>query len=141
MEARGESAASDDGGGPVNVAQQSRAHHRRQRQRNDRRSHHGDRQRQREFAEHSAYKAGHKEQRYENRNQRHRQRNDREPDLLCAAQGRLQRAFAIFHVTHDVLDHDDGVVDHKARAYRQGHERQVVEGKSAEPHHAESCDQ
>ena len=50
-------------------------------------------------------------------------------------------SFAIFHVTHDVLDHDDGVVDHKARAYREGHERQVVEGKSAEPHHAESCDQ
>ena len=40
--------------------------------------------------------------------------------------------FALLHVADDVLDHDDGVVDHEAGADRQRHQRQVVEAEAAE---------
>ena len=48
---------------------------------------------------------------------------------------------AVLDVAHDVLDHDDGVVDHEAGADGQRHQRQVVEREAAEPHHAEGRDQ
>ena len=38
-----------------------------------------------------------------------------------------QRRFAHFHVADDVLEHDDGVVDHEADGENQRHHGQVVE--------------
>ncbi|KTT90187.1 hypothetical protein NS44R_14905, partial [Mammaliicoccus sciuri] len=35
---------------------------------------------------------------------------------------------------HDVLDHDDGVVDHEADGYRERHQRQVVDREAGQPH-------
>ena len=51
------------------------------------------------------------------------------------------RALALLDMAHDVLDHDDGVVDDEAGADGQRHQRQVVEAEAAEPHHPEGGDQ
>ena len=114
------------------MAKQPAAHHRRQRQRHDRRGDHGNRERQREFSEHAADDAGHEQQRNEHRDQRHRQRDHGEADLLGAAQRRVERLLAVLDVADDVLDHDDGVVDHEAGADGQRHQRQIVEAEAGE---------
>ena len=49
--------------------------------------------------------------------------------------------FALLDVAGDVLDHDDGVVDHEARRDRQRHQRQVVEAEARKVHDAEGADQ
>ena len=51
------------------------------------------------------------------------------------------RLLALLDMAHDVLDHDDGVVDDEAGADGQRHQRQVVEAEAAEPHHPEGGDQ
>ena len=119
------------------MAQHARAHHGGQRQRNDRRDDDGDRQRQRELAEHAPHEAGHEQQRDEDGDQRQGERDHREADLARALERRLHRALALLHVAHDVLDHDDGIVDDEAGADGQRHQRQVVEREAAEPHDAE----
>ena len=63
------------------------------------------------------------------------------PISLGAAQRRLQRLLAVLDVAHDVLDHDDGVVDHEAGADGQRHQRQIVEREAGKPHHPEGRDQ
>ena len=123
------------------MLQELGGHHRRQRQRDDRRDDDGDGQRQRELAEHAADEAGHEQQRDEHGDQRQRQRDDREADLAGAVERGLQRLGALLQVAHDVLDHDDGVVDDEAGADGQRHQRQVVEGEAAEAHHREGGDQ
>ena len=122
-------------------AQKPRAHHRRQCQRYDRRDDDGNRQRQRELAEHAADETRHEQERDENRNQRHRQRYHREADLARAIEGGLHRLLALFEMAHDVLDHDDRIVDDEAGADRQRHQRQVVDAEAAEIHDAERGDE
>ena len=53
----------------------------------------------------------------------------------------VHRLFAVFHMADDVLDHHDGVVDDKAGADGQRHQRQIVEREAEEPHAAEGRDQ
>ncbi len=79
------------------------------------------------FAEQPADDAAHEQQRDEHRDQRKGDRDDREADLTGALERRLERAVALFEVAHDVLDHDDRVVDHEADRDRQRHQRDVVE--------------
>ena len=57
------------------------------------------------------------------------------------AQGGLQRRFALFDVTGDVLDHHDRVVDDEAGRDRQRHQRQVVQAVAQHVHHGEGADQ
>ena len=63
------------------------------------------------------------------------------PISRAPLQRRLHRALARLDVAHDVLDHDDDIVDDEAGADGQRHQRQVVEPEAAEPHHAEGRDQ
>ena len=44
-------------------------------------------------------------------------------------------------MTGDVLEHDDGIVDHEAGGHRQRHERQVVEAIAQEIHRPEGADE
>ncbi len=44
-------------------------------------------------------------------------------------------------IAGDVLDHDDGVVDHEAGGDRQRHQGQIVERKAEQIHRAEGADQ
>ena len=48
---------------------------------------------------------------------------------------------AFLHMPHDVLDLDDGVVDHEADRDRQGHQREVVEAVAELVEHREGADQ
>ncbi len=46
-----------------------------------------------------------------------------------------------FYVPRDVLDHDDGVIDDKARRDGEGHQGEVVEAEPQEIHGAEGADE
>ncbi|GCC49127.1 hypothetical protein chiPu_0033630, partial [Chiloscyllium punctatum] len=121
--------------------QQLGAGHRDQRQR-----HHGgdqdrDRQRDGEFAEQAADDVAHEQQRDQHRDQRHRQRDDGEADLLGAAERRLEWRLALFDVSRDVFDHDDGVVDHEAGGDGQRHQRQIVQAEAEQIHRPKRADQ
>ena len=59
----------------------------------------------------------------------------REPSSAACIGG-----FAHLHVADDVLEHDDGVVDHEADRQRQRHQRQVVEAVAERVHHRERAD-
>ena len=123
------------------LAQQGRAHHRRQRQRNDAGNDDGERQRDGKFAEQPADHAAHQQQRNEDRDQRDGQRDDGEADLSGALQRRRQRRFAGLDIAHDVLDHDDGVVDDETGGDGQRHQREIVQAEAAQRHAAEGGDQ
>ena len=48
---------------------------------------------------------------------------------------------ALLHMPHDVLDHDDGVVDDEADRDRQRHQREIVEAVAELVEHGEGADQ
>ena len=75
--------------------------------------------------------AAHKQQRDEHGDQREGDRDDGEADLAGALQRRLERLLALLDVAHDVLDHDDGIVDHEADGDGEGHQREVVDAVAA----------
>jgi hypothetical protein len=58
------------------------------------------------------------------------------PTSRAAAQRRLERVFAVFHVADDVLQHHDGVVHHQAHGQRQAQQRDVVEAVAEGPQQA-----
>ena len=95
--------------------QEAAAQHRRQRQRHDARDEHGDADDDGELVQQPADHAAHEQHGDEHRGQRHRHRQDREADLAGAVERGLHAALARLHVAHDVLEHDDGVVDDEAR--------------------------
>jgi hypothetical protein len=78
--------------------------------------------------------AAHQQQRNEGGRQRQRDRQHGEADLARAAPRRLHRRQPRLHAAHDVLDHDDGVVDDKADGHGERHQRDIVDGKSGRPH-------
>src|SRR6266550_7767774 len=98
----------------VRPLQEQRAHDRGQSERDKRRSDYRDRNGHGEFAEKASDNPAHKEQRDKNSDQRKGDRNDREADLAGAFEGSLEWSVALLDITHDVLDHDNRVVDDKA---------------------------
>ena len=60
----------------------------------------------------------------------------REP-FMAASKGFMP----IFEIAGDVLDHHDGVVDHKAGGDGERHQREVVDGVAEQVHHAEGAHQ
>jgi hypothetical protein len=122
-------------------AEERRAHHRRDRQRDDGRDADGHRQGDRELAEEPTDDAAHEQKRDEDGQERDRDRDDREADLFRALDRRFVRRLAFFEVAHDVLRHDDRVVDDEAGRDRQRHQREVVEAVVEQPHRTERPDQ
>ena len=123
------------------VLQQLGAHHRRERERHHGRHQDGDTEGDGELPEEAAHDIAHEEQRDEHRDQRDRQGQDGEADLLRPLQRRLEGRFTLLDVTHDVLDHHDGIVHHEARRDRQRHEREVVQAVAQQVHHPEGAHQ
>ncbi len=109
------------------MAQDARAHHRREGERDDRRNHDRDRERDSEFAEETSHDIAHEEQRDQHRDQRNGERDDGEADLTRAGQRCLHRRHAFFQIARDVLDHHDGVVDHESGGDGERHEGEIVE--------------
>ena len=118
-----------------------RAHHRRERERDQQREHECHAHRDGELAEQQSDITAHQEQRNEHGDQRKRDRDDGEADLARALERRLERRCAVLHMPHDVLDHDDGIVDHEADRDRQRHQRQVVQAVAELVEHREGADQ
>jgi len=121
--------------------QELRAHRRRGGQRNQQR--HGDRDAQsyRELAKQPAYNSTHHEQGNENGHQGKAHGEHRKADFSGALEGSRYRVHALFHVTRDVLQHDDGVIDHESGGDGQRHQRQIVQAVAEQVHPAESADQ
>ena len=117
------------------------AHHRRERPRDHQRENERHAHRHRELAEQQSDIAAHQEQRNEHGDERERDRHDGEADLAGPLHRRVVRREALLHMPHDVLDLDDGVVDHETDRDRQGHQREVVETVAHFVEHREGADQ
>ena len=106
-------------------AEKSRAHHGRERQRDDPGNRHRARQRECEFGEQGAGEAALKADRHVNRDQHHGHGQDRAAELARRDDGCVERRAALlFHVPIDILDHDDGIIDHEADGQHQCQQRQ-----------------
>ena len=121
-------------------AKEQGAQHRRRGQRDHHR--HQDRHRERdgELAEQPADDAAHEQDGQEHRDQRQRDRDDGEADFLGPAQRRLRPRHTILDIAGDVLQHDNGVIDHEASRDRQRHEREIVQAVASQIHRAEGAD-
>ena len=115
------------------AAQQLRAHHRRERQRNEARDNDGARQSEGEFAKENAGHAGDKADRRINRGERDGHGDDRQRDLVGAPDRRVERRHALLDVAVNVLHHHNGVVDHEADAEHQRKQREQID-RIAERH-------
>ena len=113
--------------------QQLRAHHRRQRQRDEAGHDDGPRQREGEFAKQNAGDAGDKADRRIDRGERDGHGDDRQRDLVRAADRRVERRHALLDVAVNVLHHDNCVVDHEADAEHERQQRQKID-RIAERH-------
>ena len=121
--------------------EQARAHHRREGQRHHQGNQDGHGQGNGELAEQPADHIGHEQQRDQYGNQRQGQRDQGEADLPGALERGVERRLALLQMAGDVLQHDDGVVDHETGGDGQRHQRQVVDGETGQVHHTEGADQ
>ena len=112
---------------PVIVLEEFRAHHRRQRQRDEARDDHGAGERQREFEEQPSGRARREGDRRIDGGERQRHRDDGEADLAHALDRRVERLHAVLDVAEDVFEHHDGVVDDEADGEHHGEQRQRVD--------------
>ena len=96
--------------------QKARAQHRRQSQRHESRNEDRGADRDRELMQQAPENPAHEQHRDEHRGEREGHRQDREPDFLRAVERRRHHVLAHLHVAHDVLEHDDRVVDDEADA-------------------------
>ncbi len=123
------------------MAQQARAHHRRQRQRDEARDDDGAGEREGELEEQaSGFSRREGDRRIDGR-QRQRHGDDGEADLARAFDGRLDGLHAVLDVAVDVFQHDDGVVDDEADGEHHGEQRQRVDAEAEGEHQREGRDQ
>ncbi len=121
--------------------EQERAHRRRQRQRDDQRNDGGAGDGQRELPVKLPGDAGNEYRGHEHGAQYERDGNQRRADLVHALARRFARMQAGGDVALDVLDHDDGIIDHDADRQHQAEQRQIVEREAERGHEEERADQ
>ena len=63
------------------------------------------------------------------------------PSSRAACMRRRERRHAFLEVAVDVLDHDDGIVDHEPDREDQREQRQKIDGESERQHDAERADE
>ncbi len=90
------------------------AQHRAQRDGNEPGNQNGGNNHDGEFVQQAAEDTRHEKDGEKNDGERHGHRNNREVDFLRAIERRLERSLSHLHVAHDVLQHDDGVIDDEA---------------------------
>jgi hypothetical protein len=108
-------------------AEQLRAHHRRQRQRDEARDDDGPSQGEGEFAKENAGDAGDEADRRIDRGKRDGHGDDRQRDLVRPPYRRVERRHALLDVAVNVLHHHDRVVDHEADAEHQREQGQEID--------------
>ena len=87
-----------------------------------------------------SHDAAHEEHRDKDSHQRDGHGNDGETDFLGSQQCGLHAPFAHLHVADDVLQHDDGVVHHKADRKSKRHQREIVQAVAQQVHGGERAD-
>ena len=112
--------------------EERRRHHRRERQGDDARDEDRRRQGEGELAEERAGETALEADRRVDRRERDRHRDDRTDELACAFDGCLERGLAVAHVTLNILDDDDRVVDDETD---REHDREEGEQVDREPEH------
>ena len=95
----------------------------------------------RELREEAARDARDEGCREENGAQRQCDRDQRPGHLVHRVMRRLARRHAERHVALDVLDHDDGVVDHDAHGQHETKQRQIVDRDAERGENRKSADQ
>ena len=121
--------------------QQQRAHHRRQRHRDDARDDHRSRQREGELAKQRAGEPAEEADGRIDGGQRDGHGGHRPQDLAGADHRRLHGRAPGLDVAVDVLHHDDGVVDHQPDGEHHGQQRQQVEAEAEGEHDRGRADQ
>ena len=111
-----------------------RREHRAERERDERRDRHREAEGDAELAEERAGLPRQERERHEDRGERRRRRDDREEHLPGAEHRGGARPHALRPAAHDVLEHDDGVVDDEAGGEHEREQRQDVE---REAHHVD----
>ena len=101
---------------------------------------HGDRNRDAELEEVAADDAAHERDRHEHGDDRERRRGHGEADLVGAVECGAHVRLAHVQVPHDVLAHDDGVVDQQADAETERHQRQEIQREAEDVQRNESRD-
>ncbi len=74
------------------------------------------------------------------RSQRHRHGDDRKAHFPRPSDRRIEGLHALFHMPVDVLEHDDGVIDHKPDGQHEGQQRQRVHRESRRIHDGKGGD-
>ena len=115
------------------AAEQLRAHHRREGERNEARDDDGPRQSEGEFAKENAGDAGDKADWRVNGGERDGHGDDRQRDLVGAPDRRIERRHALLDVAVDVLHHHNRVVDHETDAEHERQQREQID-RIAERH-------
>ncbi len=114
------------------------AEHRRQRQGDESRNHHGAGDRDPELAQQASGRAAQEPEGREHRHQRDRRRDHGKADLVGAVdRGLLRRLVQLLLVPVRILEHDDGVVHHDADGDREREQREVVDREAEEIHDGE----
>ena len=121
-------------------SQKARAQHRRQGQRDEARDQDGGADRHGELMQQAAQNAAHEQHRDKHGGEREGHREYRETDFRGPIERRRHHVLAHLHVAHDVLEHDDGVIDDEADAERNRHQREIVERVVEHPHDGEGAD-
>ncbi|MCY1285977.1 hypothetical protein D9M70_349350 [compost metagenome] len=126
--------------GVLVVAQQARAHHRRQGQGDDAGDDHRAGQGEGELLEQRAGEAAEEADRRIHGGQGDGHGHHRHGDLPCALDGRVERRLAFLDVAVDVLHHDDGVVHHQADGEHHRQQRQQVDRVAHRLHEEQHAD-
>ena len=111
------------------------------RHRVDRGNDHRGRDRQRELAEELTGNAAQEGARQKYRTEHQRDRDDRPGDFAHRVNRRFTNRQTFFQPAFDILEHDDGVVDHDADREHESKEREIVEREAHQPHDRERADQ
>lgn len=100
----------------------------------------GRRQGDGEFTKEATDNAAHQQDGDEDGDQRDTDRHDGKAHFPCAFEGGVNGFHAPLYMAHDVFQHDDRVVHHKAGGDRQSHEREIVQRKVGQIHDRECPD-
>ena len=123
------------------VLEQHRTHHRRQGQGDKAGNQHGAGQGQGEFDEELAGATGHEGDRRVNRGQRQGHGDHGKADFLRPQQGGLHARHALFDVTVNIFEDDNGVIHHQTDGQHEGQQGQRVDGEAQHEHDGEGADQ
>ena len=126
---------------PFGLTERLGAQHRSERQRQETRQTNGRNHCHRQFAEQQACLPCQKHDRHEHCANDQCRGNDGKADFARAIEGSQQGRLALLHAMMDILQHHDGIIDHKADRQHQGQQGQEVDRITEDPQNREGGEQ